>query len=700
MPWFFPSFLTPTFLVLGLVALSLPILFHFFRRTPKGNVQFSTLMFLQPSPPRLTRRSRVDNWLLLILRGLILLFIALAFGRIFFRQSDILNIADLPSRRIAVLVDTSASMFRGDLWEQAKSEYQEVINGLGPNDEVAVFSFDSELQSLIGFTSTDSKKVANRELIKNLLDGVGPTWRQTDLGLALVETCERLESDLDTDSKDQIAESQIVLISDFQSGSQLKSLQSFEWPEEILVELKRVESKSPSNATPSLLIDKQGLPGNSKIRIKVTNVAGSTKSEFDLHWLNQDAEATELAGTIVVPPGQSRVIQVQPPTGSFTGIELSGDDEAFDNRHFLAFPEQIPEKILFLGAEEDVRNQLLFYLEKACSNSASQRFAFFNQPALSEPDSNAISSYDIVFVVGDLDTEQAQQVKKFAEEGGLICIVVTGESMQDTVNTLVDDSLTIKESTGVDYALLAEIDFRHKMFAPFSDPKFSNFSNIQFWKHRIISSDQLKTIASFDTGAPAISSRAIGSGQCVLFASGWHPADSQFALSTKFVGVMMSMMLKKLTAENRNLLLGEPVNLTEFTDGKDATLETPGGDTVELKPVDRPEFISEIDVPGIYQLSSPTQTSPLAFNLPLSESQTDVLDQELLEQEQVRLGTMATATEKVEKERQRRDKELENRQKLWRWMLIAALAVLFVETFLAGRFAQRQVQNDLAERES
>ena len=62
------SFLTPLY-ILGVLAVAAPIVFHLIRRTPKGEVPFSSLMFLSPTPPRLTRRSRLDHWLLLLLAG-------------------------------------------------------------------------------------------------------------------------------------------------------------------------------------------------------------------------------------------------------------------------------------------------------------------------------------------------------------------------------------------------------------------------------------------------------------------------------------------------------------------------------------------------------------------------------------------------------------------------------------------------------
>ena len=77
------SFLAPLFLA-AMGAVSLAVLLHLIRRTPRGRVLFSSLMFLSPSPPRVTKRSRLEHWLLLALRALAIVLIALAFARPFF----------------------------------------------------------------------------------------------------------------------------------------------------------------------------------------------------------------------------------------------------------------------------------------------------------------------------------------------------------------------------------------------------------------------------------------------------------------------------------------------------------------------------------------------------------------------------------------------------------------------------------------
>ncbi len=119
------SFLFPLYLAAGL-AVGLPILFHLIRQTPKGRQVFSSTMFLSPSPPRVTKRSRIEDWLLLLLRGCALLLLACAFARPFLRAQELEPDTARTGTRYLVLLDLSASMRRESCWPEARRQLAKV----------------------------------------------------------------------------------------------------------------------------------------------------------------------------------------------------------------------------------------------------------------------------------------------------------------------------------------------------------------------------------------------------------------------------------------------------------------------------------------------------------------------------------------------------------------------------------------------
>src|SRR5438094_9927402 len=243
--------LAPLYLA-GLAALSLPLIFHLVRRTPRGRQIFSSLMFLLPSPPRLTRRSRLEQIVLLLLRLAALALLAFAFARPFLRESATLALEDLPARRVAILVDSSASMRRGDLWRQALIRVDQELADLGPHDEVALYSFGDRLRTEVGFDAGEADTATSRvEIVRQAAKKLRPTWESTDLGAAL--TAVASEVDATSDVRQSAAQPQIIVISDFQKGAKLDALQSFEWPERVRVINRRLTPKRATNAFVELL---------------------------------------------------------------------------------------------------------------------------------------------------------------------------------------------------------------------------------------------------------------------------------------------------------------------------------------------------------------------------------------------------------------------------------------------------------------
>lgn len=729
--------LVPLYLA-GLTALSLPLILHLVRRTPRGRQEFSSLMFLSPTPPRLTRRSRLDQILLLLLRLAALALIVLAFARPFLREAASLTFADLTGKRLAIVIDASASMKRGNLWQQAVKLAEKELDDLNPQDDVALFAFGDQLQTIIGFQTEGAAPIADKpQVVRSRLKQLQPDWGATDLGTALVTVAGEL--DLASDVQQSSLEPQLVVISDFQSGSRIEALQSFEWPERVPVVTREVSVANPTNAHAHLLPNEEG-DESTDARVRVVNAADSSSDQFFVAWQSDtvprpsgsgpsapstkplpDGRGTEgrrdSSVAVYVPAGQSRVIRL--PRGDehllADRIVLRGDEQDFDNTFFVVPPRKLEATLLYAGqdAHEDPEG-LQLYLRLAVANDSLRQVhvqPLEDAKALSLPVNLAPS---MVVVSQMLSPELLAAVKSFVEKGGLLLLVPkdddaaalfsfledvdagthTAATTDETESGRAAEPLATKDSRSEKYLLLGDIDFTHPLFAPFASPRYNDFTKIHFWKHRPVT---LKTpattriVARFDNGDPMLLEKSVGQGRVLALTSGWHPADSQLALSSKFVPLIGALLDLACggTEIADSVVIHQPVTL-QATPASDAiVVRTPDGQEKSLAA--GLATFSETDRPGIYRAKIGSTETRFAVNLPPSESNTTPLDLEQLEQRGVRFGADLTRTERIDRERQQRDTELENRQKVWRWLIVVALAVLMLETWWAGR-AERQIR--------
>ena len=265
-------------------------------------------------------------------------------------------------------------------------------------------------------------------------------------------------------------------------------------------------------------------------------------------------------------------------------------------------------------------------------------------------------------------------------------LVLKDVSLSGTLTALAASGpVPLSEAEVNKYALLSQLDFEHPLLAPFNEPRFSDFTKIHFWKHRTLNPARLpgaRVVARFDDGDPALLDLPIGRGHLFVLTSGWHPADSQLALSSKFVPLLYSMMelgSPSGTFKTANLI-GQPVTLpgeakvARTVKGPDGTEKIPPG-----------KSIFHAKQPGIYTLQV-TRQATFAVNLSPHESRTDLLPMERLEGLKLPLAHKNTEMVAIAKKREQTliDEQLEKRQKIWRWLIVAAILLVLLETWLGG----------------
>jgi hypothetical protein len=688
------SFLAPLY-VAGALFVALPIILHLIRRTPRDRVLFSSLMFLRESPPRVTRRSRLENILLLILRGAALSLLACAFARPFLREPLLADAGQGGGQITAILLDTSASMRREDLWTQGVNHALRRVRELRPIDQVTVLTFDRGVHTIAGFDEwTETPAPARVNWVTDKLESLDPSWNSTRLGSALATAADAVDSRATgLASRGDVPDQLVVLISDMQKGADLSGLQQYEWPEHVRVEAIRVSPRQRTNASIQLIEDQDevGDSGTSAgFRVRVTSASDSERGQFRLRWAGVDGPPID----VYVAPGRSRVVQM-PAASAGDGAEqvvIEGDDQNFDNVMYTVSRRREAVNVLCVGGgpADDVKN-LLYYFERAFPDTV-WRSVRVRSHERGQPLSIADLA-DIRFAVlaDAVPATSADALREFVATGGsLLCVLTQTEMGPSIARVLSIDDWPVEESVVRDYSMLGDIDFRHPLFAPFADPRYGDFTKIHFWHHRRVDAEALhdaRVLARFDNRDPALIDVPLGSGHVLILTAGWHPADSQLAVSSKFVPLLGGMLDYAMgnREQPRSRRVGDPLPLEQPSAGP-LRLRLPTGDEVELA-AGSSEF-RDTEQPGIYTVLGDRSPLKFAVNLEPAESDTDDLASEELEQAGVRL-TGPTNSSRMEAgeahRRQMHSVELESRQKLWRWLIVAVIALLLVETWLAGR---------------
>ena len=693
------NLLAPMFIA-GLAAVSLPVLFHMIRRTPRGRIPFSTVMFLDPSPPQITRRSRLDNWPLLLLRALALILLAIAFARPFWRATAGVNVAVSNGRQIAILLDSSASMRRGNLWNDAVARAERIVDDSTPADRVGLFTFDRTLTQVVGFEESSSlEPAARKKLLHQRLAETKPGWAATDIGDALTNVAEMLVvTDAKTTDRQSGKAKEIVLISDMQVGSHTRPLGRTRWPADVKLSVEQVTPSSTTNAGLQLARSHAVLPTeDDTIRVRVVNAANSTKEQFQLRWQGDGPFfSTEQTIDVYVPPGSSRIVRVPFDSNlpAPATLVLIGDDHDFDNTIEVDRASAQNLNVLYIGSDAaSDPDGLRFYIERAFPDDGLRRVTVIAQPPGAPAISPNTHTVGLVIVAEPLLDKQLVWLRRHVKEGGTLLFAASSTDIYQSFGTLIGKTkLKVREADVEGYAMLGDIDFAHPLFTSFDDPRFSDFTSIHFWKYREIDSNELADchiLARFDDGTPAVVTKQLGRGSATLFAFGWHPADSQLALSTKFVPLMNGLL--ELNAghidRQRHYTVGDAVPITARADrATSSVVRGPDRQTIQLTSGQR--TFTDTVVPGVYRMGDAPDVPRFTVGLAADESRTAPMPLEKLESLGIPLKPTETPTTRaaaVKRERQLKAVELEGRQKLWRWLILAAIIALMAETWLAGR---------------
>ena len=693
------GFLAPLFL-LGLASLAVPVIIHMIQRERKEVVEFPSLMFIRKIPFHSFRRQRIRNWLLLLLRCAAIALLIAAFTRPFFRTAALAAVTST-AREVVVLLDRSYSMGYGDRWERAKAAASEVVTQLGPEDRATIIFFDSGAEA-------GPRSITDRASLLGLIDGAEVGSGTTRYGPAL-KLAEGIFEDSD------LPQLEAVLVSDFQRLG-VESTTGVRFPRGTVltpVSVAADEEETENVSVAGVLFEREYFSGRERVAVaaRITNRGSEDVRGVEVS-LDLDGREIETLATNLPANGSATVSFASVTLGDrpVSGVvrtradRLSTDDVFF----FVASPGQVVS-VLLVGNERGSSGSAL-YLSRALGIGSSPSFDVRTTRVNSFTAADLVGRQVVVLNDTRPPTGQAATaLERFVREGGGL-MVVSGE--RSTWPADAPDLLPGTLGSPVDRVgrggSIGFVDYSHPVFELFGTPRSGDVTTARFFRYRPLEPvESASVLARFDDGAPALVERHLGGGRVLFWASTLDNFWSDFALKPVYLPFVHRLVehLAAYAPPTPWYSAGQVLNIAEqrslLADAGlgDAPLVAiaPSGDRIPVTEGARAGYVT-LSEQGLYEIRNATTTveSPLtlAVNVDLAEADLTAIDpDELASSVTGRVaGERGVVAEGAAREFTSED--LERRQGVWWYLLVAAFLLFVSETVVSNRLSRTVLEVD------
>ncbi|MBL4581172.1 MAG: BatA domain-containing protein, partial [Gammaproteobacteria bacterium] len=585
-------FLTPLFL-LGLLAALIPIAIHLIRKEKPPKVMFSTIRFLKKTSKKLILFQHIQQWLLLLLRSVIIALLVFAFARPLFDQT-VARLLDADPMSAVIMLDVSMSMRYEDNFDRAKQEALEILDGMTSGDEVALISFSNAAEVVLEL-STDIDGV--RSLINSIDEpGYGSTRYMPNLHLA--------DQLLETSRYENRA---IYLISDFQDIGMGNAEEGWKLaPGTAFNGIDVAAAESSNLALTDVRSPEQLLEDAAEqqilARVRSTGTLYLERGDVSLY---VDGELIDR-----VPVDLSdRSEQVVTFTASFDAqgthngeVRVTGDNFVVDNSYFFTVDVLPKIRVLLVNGESSDNwfDDEGHWFGLAVSSAAQSPFLLqtIETPELSPV---LLRQNDVVVLlnVGDLSSGQAAAIESYVQDGGSLLLApgdrVTPGVFNRQFATISPAIIQSRGQLGLDdYLVIADFDRRHPILSPLRSDWSARFQN--HWS--LLPNEEADVLMQFDNTEPALLERRAGEGNVILFASSLDLEWNNLALQGLFLPFVHETLryLVQQNPKQRAYQIGDSLNLDPSGTAEAIEAFDAAGKAIQFA---NDSFVTTATVPGM-----------------------------------------------------------------------------------------------------
>jgi hypothetical protein len=652
--------LAPWFL-LGLAGLALPVWLHRFARHTEERQPFASSMFLEPAEIRRSRRHELRYWLLLLLRLALLALIVLAFAGPMWRTTAAPGQGG--NTLHVIVMDTSLSMQREGVWERAQRRAMELVGEVRGASRGMLVAADHRLNVLVQpvFASDAGR-------LRAAVQQLEPGFSRLDYGALVAGSVSWAPGPGET--------LQLHLVSDMQQSASPLRFADLSLPPGVRLVLEDVGAgDAAGNARVAAAAEDARTPGTLEVRLEgdpaaidgrtlVVEVNGEVKERRRLSAASANAVEHVVLGQL--PVGEHRLTARLEPADV-----LPADDARY------ALLRRVEPRVLVIAA--NVQDDDARYFSAALQALARPRFAVETaQPGALTTRQLGDFAAVVVSDAGLVNDAAAKALGEYVRGGGALMMTLGPRAAQLRQVPVSGAKLAggaARTASGKP-SRVAELEQSHAILR---EP--GAWLRIRFFRHVAVEPPEgARVLMAFENGTPLMLEQELGDGRMLVFAS---PLDRQWndlAIHPLFVRFVAeaTAWLAGARFDAAAATVGLALDATSLRRGGGQVFDPDGQRTTMLTGDERSlRFVPQM--PGFYEVRGGGRSDFIAVNPDPRESLLAPLDEDARAR-WLALQQPATAAARADGVASGTERLVP----IWFWLLLAAVALAFVEPLVAN----------------
>lgn len=672
---------------MGLLGVSIPFLIHLFARKKQKKVYFSTLRFLKILQPRQLHRIQIKQILLMIIRGLIILFLVLGFSRPVCKQSSSFQAKGAASV-MSLVIDRSLSMKRSGMLKELKINVNAVLEIMKPDDK-ASFLFTTD------FSGISDQSLFNKRDLKDILNDLTISFYKGALLNRISESMQFLD-------EQKALNKEIYIFTDLQvsewSAEQDSSLFNT-WKGDIFI--LPIQGEDKNIAVTQNSIGNGAFQSESGIDVfaEIENFTNNFIEDLLVRISLDDKTIDQM--TVNLDTDEKKRVEftsVQVKKGWQYG-EISVQDGSFpyDDSSYFVYQHPLKKRVLLIGNElKDVQPIQLCLRAQDKNNQTYTVENFIRgsnwQAKLDSSEVMVVSNYP------QFSAKEIESMRNFLNNGGGILFFM-GDKMnlqrhnqqffQPVAGITLGEVIKSKQPPESGFSI-RNVDYGHPLFEDIFERGKKEFTSPQIFKGIEFLGRDFISIMNLSNGFPFMVEKEVGKGKIICVSTSLQPSWSNFNFSTIFAPLMIrsiEYLSKQDMVQPEKNTVGEKICLQikpESIQGEFYVQDPGGKRTIVVPKLKKDNIFLELESasnPGIYRFfHNSTPLGLRAVNVDKRESDFKQITQE--EIKKVFPSSEVHIIHNIDKLEQAVSKSRFGRE-LWKEMILLALILLVVEMFLA-----------------